>query len=416
MSAPSKRRQIFSWCLFDFANSSFTTVIVTVVFAVYFKDVIAKDAGGATLWAVCGLVSNLAILVSAPVVGAMADRSSGKKRFLFLSYIVCVACTAGLFFTGPGVVIPAMILFVIANFAFATGENIVAGFLPDLAEPEEMGRVSSWGWAIGYAGGLLALFLCLPLALSKDDTAIRGTNLVVAGFFLLGGLPTFLWVREPRSRAAPARFAELARAGLAQVRHTLHARREHVQLFRFLLAYTVFNIGIYGVIAFAGIYAESLFDMELDEIITVFIVTQVAAGLGALASGPATRRFDCTRTVAMTLVVWTAAGVLGLLAGGRAAFWILAILAGLAMGSSLPTARAAIGRFAPEAQSAEIFGFWGLCARGAAILSHGGFLAVHAATGSLRATIAYFTASFVVGLVLLWRVDETKGLEEAGHR
>lgn len=407
---PSKRLQIGSWCLFDFANSSFTTVIITAVYSVYFKSVVAREQDGESLWAIALLISNVAILFSAPLVGAMADQSSGKKRFLFASYLVCIACTAGLFLAGPELWWLAVVLVICANFAFATGENLIAGFLPQLSSPENMGRISAYGWATGYCGGLLALIICLPLAMSGH---VRASTLVVALFFLVAGIPTFIWLREPREEALRPKLGAMLRLGLGQVASTLKARHRHRQFFRFLSAYTIFNVGIYGVIGFAGIYAEEIFDMNQQEIVKVFIATQITALIGALTSGWLTRRYNCVAVVLATLILWTMAGIMGMLAQNSTQFWVLALTAGLAMGSSLPAARAIVARFSPPGQSAEFFGFWGLCARAAAILSNLGFLVIYQATNNLRATIGYFTATFVVGIFLLLRVDEARGLEES---
>ena len=211
MKEKSRRFQILSWCLFDFANSSFTTVIVTVVFSVYFVEVIAEDDGGPQLWNIALIISNLAIVLSAPIVGAMAD-STRKKMPLGISYVICVVCTAGLFFTGAGAWLPAIILFIVANIAYATGENLVAGFLPDLAEKEEMGRISAFGWALGYGGGLIALAICLPLAMTKRDDLLRATSPGRRLLFPDRGpsLPALRQGKEP-TRSTGARQAHLHR-------------------------------------------------------------------------------------------------------------------------------------------------------------------------------------------------------------
>ena len=419
--APSRRRQIASWCLFDFANSSFTTVIVTVVFAAYFDGVIAGDSvDGSRMWSVALAISNLVIVFTAPIVGAMAD-SSRKKTPLFVSYVLCCLCTAGLFFTGEGAWLPAMMLFVLANIAFATGENLIAGFLPDLADGRAMAKISAYGWATGYVGGLIALLICLALAKTKDDTFIRATNLVVAVFFAVGGLPTFLYIREKRRRSSTPKLSVVAHDGLRRLRSTWRDRNRHRQLFRFLLAYLFFNIGIYGVIGFAGIFAQRLFGMSQEETIQMFIATQVIAALGAMVTAPVAARIGGVRTVGATLIVWIVGGSLALIVRDKAGFYIVAFLAGFGIGSTLPASRAVIGNFAPKGRGAEFFGFWGVCARAAAALSPAGnFLAIgltkslgYSRDVQLRSGIAWFVLSFVIGLVLLLRVDEEAGIAEA---
>lgn len=429
------RKEIASWCMFDFANSSFTTIVVTVVFANYFAGVIAagdgddfvvrtmtkwfpdlagKDDRGNHLWNFCQLVTNIAIFLTAPVIGAIADRGRGKKGFLFLSYIACVGASALLFFAGPGDVAFAMGLFIFAYVAFSCGENLLAGFLPDLATSEDMGRISSIGWATGYAGALISLGISLPLALSKSDVGIRATNLVVAGFFFLGGLPMFLFVRE-RGQRHKAPLLASVRAGIAQVFQTWRDRRAYRQFSRFLGAYVVFNIGIYGVIAFAGRYAMELYGFTQAGVIGIFIATQVTAGAGALIAGKLCRRFGCKRTIEFSLFLWLLAAVLVYFVHDRRAFFVIAVLAGMAMGSSLPAGRAVIGRFAPEGRSGEFFGLWGQFARLAAILGAFGHQFVLAMRNELRDGIVFFGVTFIAGWLLLRRVDEDEGVREAAN-
>ena len=408
-----KRREIASWCLFDFANSSFTTVVITVIYARYFTTRVADDQGH--LWSLALAVSNAVIIVSGPIVGAVADRRALKKRLLFASYLVCVLCTAGLFLPTRGDGSTAFVLFVVANVAFSTGENLIAAFLPEIAEPKEIGKVSGMGWATGYAGGLLALLACLPLAQSGSDLTLRSTNLVVAGFFLLGGIPTFLFVRE-RKRKPGTPGANAKRPGaFAEVRRTWTRRAQFPELFRFLTAYLIFSIGVYGVIQFASILAED-FSLSPAETIPPLIAAQVTAAVGAMTVGRGMARFGAVGFIRMSLLMWIACGAVALFAGGAAGFWILAILAGGALGATMASARATVALFTPPDRSGEIFGFWGLYGRLAAILAPlGNWALLTVSGGSKRAGVLYFTLSFVLGYVLLRRVDERTGRERATH-
>ncbi len=409
-----KRREIASWCLFDFANSSFTTVVITVIYARYFTTRVAGDQGH--LWSLALAVSNAVIIVSGPVVGAFADRRALKKRLLFASYAACVVCTAGLFLPTRGDWSTAFILFVVANVAFSTGENLIAAFLPEIAEPQEIGKVSGMGWATGYAGGLLALLVCLPLAQSGDDATLRSTNLVVAGFFLLGGIPTFLFVHERRRKPA-ARIDDGPRPGaFAEVRRTWTRRGDFPELFRFLTAYLVFSIGVYGVIQFASILAED-FSLSPAETIPPLIAAQVTAAVGAMTVGRGMARFGAVGFIRASLLMWILCGAVALFASGAAGFWVLAVLAGGALGATMAAARATVALFTPTARSGEIFGFWGLYGRLAAILAPlGNWALLTLSGGSKRAGILYFTLSFVLGFLLLGRVDERAGRARATKR
>ncbi|MEZ6197811.1 MAG: MFS transporter [Planctomycetota bacterium] len=414
------RREIISWCLFDFANSPFTTVIITVVYAVYFSKVVATESG-AELWAAALAVSNFLIILSAPVIGALADRLRRKKRFLFASYLVCIVATAALFFMKTGDVVGAMLLVVVANTAFATGENLIGGFLPEIARPAEIPRISALGWAVGYVGGLFALGVSLWLASFESDVLTRSVCLVVAAVFLIGGAPTFLFVRERHEGEALGPIGNPIRTGFAEVIRTWKRRASMPQLFHFLAAYLVFSIGIYGVIGFAGIYGENLFGLKQVDIIGVFIVLQFVAAAGALAAGRIARNLGVLRTLELTLFLWIAGGSLALFTSSPAAYWAIAILAGFAIGASLPTSRAAVALLTPARMEAEVFGFWGLYTRIAAALAPAGNFVLLRATRpflgepqNLRAGIVYFVAAFVVGLVLLRRVDAGGALTAGG--
>ncbi|HGY90726.1 MAG TPA: MFS transporter [Planctomycetes bacterium] len=409
-----KRREIASWCLFDFANSSFTTVVITVIYARYFTTRVAGDQGH--LWSLALAISNAIIIVSGPIVGAVADRHAIKKRLLFASYLACVLCTAGLFLPTRGDWSTAFLLFVVANVAFSTGENLIAAFLPEIARPEEIGKVSGMGWATGYAGGLLALLVCLPLARSGDDLTLRSTNLVVAGFFLLGGIPTFLFVRERSRKPGDASSTAERPSAFAEVRRTWTRRREFPELFRFLTAYLVFSIGVYGVIQFASILAED-FSLSPAETIPPLIAAQVTAAVGAMTVGRGMARFGAVGFIRMSLLMWIACGAVALFARGAVGFWVLAVLAGGALGATMAASRATVALFTPTRRSGEIFGFWGLYGRLAAILAPlGNWALLTVSGGSKRAGVLYFTLSFVLGCLLLRRVDERAGRDRAVKR
>lgn len=404
-----------SWCFFDFANSSFTTVVVTVVFADYFQGTVVPPEGwlglkGVSLWnGVVGL-SQILVLVSAPVIGAMADRYAHKKRYLFRSYLVCILATACLTFTFHGHVVAAALLFIAANVGFSTGENLVAGFLPELASPTRMGRLSGYGWAIGYVGGLAALLLALPLA----DEAPRWTNMTTAAFFGLAGLPTFIFLRE-RARPAGGRgVRSLLASAFSEIRHTWRNRSRHRDLFVFLGCVVAFQSGVYVVIANASIYGRNVIGMERSEVVQLFLALQVAAGLGALGFGHMQDRLGSKPTLALALGLWTAAAVLAWSAGDVAAYSVAGVLAGAAMGSSQAASRALVGLLCPPGREGEWFGMWGLATKAAAVLGPLVYSFVVQAVGD-RTSILTVVPAFLTGLLLLMLVDVERGRRTAGR-
>jgi UMF1 family MFS transporter len=416
------RHELFAWAMYDFANSGYTTVVLTAIFNAYFVGVVAGGAGGfpqgtaTLLWTITVSLPNALVLVSAPLLGAVADHRATKKRLLFITTVGCVLCTALLALVGPGDVWLAMALVIVASFMYATGENLGAAFLPELSPQESMGKVSAYGWSLGYLGGLLVLGICLMYvgwARGRGLEAARyvpRTMLIVAGVFAVAASPTFLWLRE---RAVPLPLAageHLWQAGMRRLRRTLAETQRFRDLFRFLVALTTYYCGINTVVVLAAVYAQEVIGFDTQETITLVMVVNITAALGAFLCGQMQDRLGSIRTLALTLVVWIMAMGLAYRTESRGGFWLAANLVGIAMGSSQSSGRALIGQFAPPGRAAEFFGLWGLAGRLAAIvgpLSYG--LITYLTAGDHRLAIISTAVFFVAGLVLLATVNEQRG-------
>jgi UMF1 family MFS transporter len=413
--------------MYDFANSGYTTVVLTAVFNAYFVGVVAGDgadrSGMATLlWTVAMAITNFLVLVSAPVLGAIADHGAHKKRFLAFTTIGCVLFTILLGFVGRGDVALGMALVILATFMFASGENFIAAFLPEIASQREMGRISGYGWSLGYLGGLLVLGLCLAYiqwAQARGDVAeqfVPVTLWITAAMFALAALPTFIWLRE---RAVPQRLApgeSYVRTGFARVRHTLAHARHYRDLFRFLVTLAVYYCGINTVVVVAAIYAQETMGFTMQENIILILVVNVTAAVGALLFGLVQDRLGSVRTLAVTLVVWIVALVLAYFIESRAGFWVVANLVGLALGSSQSAGRALVGQFSPPERSAEFFGLWGLAGKLAAVIGplvYG--LVTFLTHGNHRQALLSTCAFFIAGLLLLLTVNERRGRAAALH-
>ncbi|MCR4347915.1 MAG: MFS transporter [Sulfuricaulis sp.] len=427
VSLPVPRREVLAWAMYDFANSGYTTVVLTAVFNAYFVGVVAANgadrSGTATLlWTVAMAITNMVVLASAPVLGAIADRGAHKKRFLALTTAGCVFFTMLLGFVGPGDVVLGMTFVILATLMFASGENFIAAFLPEIASQKEMGRISGYGWSLGYLGGLLVLGLCLVYiqwAQSRGALAeqyVPVTMWITAVMFALAALPTFLWLRE---RAVPQRLAPgetYFRIGFARVRHTLAHARHYRDLFRFLVTLAVYYCGINTVIVLAAIYAQETMGFTMQENIILILVVNVTAAVGALLFGLVQDRLGSVRTLAVTLVVWIAALVLAYLTETRAGFWVVANLVGLALGSSQSAGRALVGQFSPPARAAEFFGLWGLAGKLAAVIGplvYG--LVTYLTHGNHRLALLSTCGFFIAGLLLLMTVNEPRGRAAAVH-
>ena len=407
--------------MFDFANSGYTTVVLTAVFNAYFVAVVAGGGagrGGAAtlLWTVAMGGANLLVLASAPVLGAIADHSAGKKRFLAVTTAGCVLFTGLLALAGPGDVALAMTFVIASAFMFSAGENFVAAFLPEIAAQKDMGRISGYGWALGYIGGLLVLGLCLAYiawAEARGESAaqfVPATMLITAAAFAVASLPTFLWLRE-RARPQPLPPGEnYLHLGFARVRETLAHARRYRDLFRFLLTLAVYYSGINTIVVLAAVYAQQVMGFGMQETIVMILVVNVTAAAGAFAFGHVQDRLGSVPTLAATLLVWIAALVLAYLTESRAWFWVVANLVGVALGSSQSAGRALVGQFSPPERTAEFFGLWGLAGKLAATIgpmSYG--LVTYLARGDHRLGLLATTVFFIAGLGLLFTVNERRG-------
>lgn len=410
-------REVFAWCLYDFANSAFTTIIVTVAYSVYFTEVVAPSAGEAW-WGRGYALSMLLIGLLSPVLGAVADRSGDKRSFLIGFTLLSVAATALLFFVGRGDLWLGLALFIVANIGFNGANTFYDAFLKDVAPFERMGRISGYAWALGYIGGLASLLLVLPLLKGgfapENLAAYRASFVVTAGFFLIFALPALLWVRDrPVVAAGRLGWVGAAAAGFGQVRRTFGELRRFRELFKFFIAYLIYNDGISTVIVFAAIFARKVLDFSPQDLIVYFIVMQLSSAAGAAAFGPVTDRLGGRRTILITLGLWSGVVLAAYFVQTQAQFYALGLLAGLALGSSQSASRTLLARFAPRQRSGEFFGFFSLTGKFAAVIGPLVYGEVAGATGDQRLAVLAIGLFFVGGAALLATVREDDGMAAA---
>jgi UMF1 family MFS transporter len=412
LAADVRIREAWAWSMYDFANSGYTTVVITAVFGAYFVGVVAAGEPWATFaWTAALSVSYALILFTGPLIGAWADARAAKKALLLFSTVGCVIFTALLALVTPGEVALALALIVASNYFFGTGENLIAAFLPELADSRAMGRVSGWGWAFGYLGGLAALGICLVYLRSSGQEATRAvpvTMLITAGFFALAATPTFLFLHE-RAESQPR-----LRNPWARVRQSLREARKFADLRRFLLCIAFYQAGITAVVSLAAIYAEQVMKFTMQQTITLILVVNVTAAAGAFGFGYVQDAIGHARAVAATLVGWIVMVCLAGFSRDVTSFWIAANLAGLCMGSSQAAGRAIVGYLAPPSRLAEFFGLWGLAVKTASIagpLTYG--LVTWLFAGNHRLAIFATGLYFVIGLALLKGIDVERGRRQA---
>lgn len=423
---PASKRERFAWCMYDFANSGFTTVVLTAVFNAYFVGVVAADFnahqnGQATLlWTIAMAVANGLVLICAPILGAIADHSAAKKRFLIITTLGCILFTAMLSLVGPGDIALGMGLVILATIMFTAGESLIAAFLPEITTPEQMGRLSGYGWGLGYFGGLLTLGLCIVYidwaqrqGFEAQDY-VPNTNLIVAVIFALAALPTLLWLRERAVASESLKPAGYIKEGFKRLRHTIKHARQHQDLFRFLLTLTTYHAGINTVIVLAAIYAQEVMQFTTRDTLLLIMVVNITAAIGALVFGHIQDRIGSKISLGLTLIIWIIAIGIIYSATETDIFWLAANLIGFALGASQSAGRAMIGQFSPPQRSGEFFGLWGMAVRLAAIigpLSYGA--TIYLMQGDHRLAILSTLLFFILGLILLLTVNEQRGKQAA---
>ncbi|HUX29536.1 MAG TPA: MFS transporter [Thiobacillus sp.] len=412
-----RRREVWAWAMYDFANSGYTTVVITAVFGAYFVAVVAGNAPWATFaWTLALSVSYALIMLTAPLVGAWADAHASKKKLLWLTTLGCVGFTAALYFAAPGALGLATAALVLSNYFFGTGENLIAAFLPELARPRALGRVSGWGWSLGYVGGLVSLGASLAYigwAQGHGQGAadfVPVAMLITAAIFALASLPTLLMLRE---RAVP-QPVHAPRSAWQQVRYTLGHLRQLPDLRRFLLCTVLYQAGIQAVITLAAIYASQVFHFDTQRTILLVLVVNITAAIGAFAFGYVQDRIGHVRAIALTLSGWIVMVLTAWAAPGEGLFWLAANIAGLCMGASQSAGRAMVGLLAPPAHQAEFFGLWGLAVKCASIvgpLTYG--VASWLTAGNHRQALLITGVWFVAGLWVLRGIRADRGRRAA---
>jgi UMF1 family MFS transporter len=405
--------------MYDFANSGYTTVVITAVFNAYFVVEVAGNAPWATFaWTSSLAVSYALIVITGPVIGAYADERAAKKRLLAMTTVGCVLFTAALALVDRGDVALACALIAASNFFFGLGENLVAAFLPEIARGEAVGRISGWGWSLGYLGGLVSLGACLGYVLAAQSAGVPATDyvpvtmLITAGIFACASLPTFVFLRE-RAVALPGSAAQL-REVYARLKDTLAHARRHADLWRFLGCLLCYQAGIQTVVALAAIYAQQAMGFTTRDTLILVLVVNITAAAGAFGFGEIQDRLGHVRTITATLGVWLLAIILAWAAREPALFWVAANLVGLALGASQSAGRALIAYLSPPQRAGEFFGLWGFSVKLSAILGPTTYgLVTWVSAGDQRLALLVTGLFFVAGIAIAGTIDVARGRRAA---
>ncbi len=422
------KKAIFGWSMFDFANSSFTTVIVTAYFAIYFTDVLVPDSKrGEALWGLCQTISQIIVLLTAPLVGALADFSGSKKKYLFITYIGCSILTMALGFLTPGKVVIGMALYIVGNIFYSSGENIVGAFLPEIAPKEKMGFISGLSWGLGYIGGIGSLALAAFILHELGESAGYPFVWVMTGFwFLLSGIPTFMFVKERPSSEVMPPGDTIFTVGFKRLNKTLSEAKRFRQLFRFLLIFVLIYAGLNAVVAFASIIAKQTLHFGVAELAKFLILTNVVAVIGAWSWGLLQDRIGSIWAIRLSLLTWLFALVLVMCIKpvpegeeisdtAKMLFWIAGGFVGVGMGATSSSCRALVGLFSPQDRCGEFFGLWGMFGKLGVVIGPLTFGVVSAAMNDMRWAEGAIGLYFIASFLLLSFVNEREGREAAQH-
>lgn len=410
------RREIWAWAMYDFANSGYTTVILTTVFSTYFVSVVGHDASWATLaWTAALSLSYLLIMLTMPRLGALADMRAAKRRLLYSSTIGCVVATLLLTQVGPGDVWLALAAIVVSNYCYCIGESVIGAFLPELARPNALGRVSGWGWSFGYCGGMLTLGLSLAAVTLGESRGLSASDyvpwviLITSVVFALAALPSFFLLKE---RAVPKATPLKMQGMLSQVAAAWKETGIHFPEFRrLLMCVAAYQAGIAVVVTLAAVYADQAMGFSMPQIMLLVFTVNIGAAIGAFSFGYVQDRIGHKRALAITLVGWIVMVLVAYSAVTVPVFWVAATLAGLCMGTSQSTGRALVGAMAPNGRVAEFFSLWTFAVQLAAVvgpLTYG--VVTWVTMGNHRLAMLITGVFFVAGLLLLARVDVQRGI------
>ncbi len=399
--------QIFSWTLFDFANTGFNVIIITLVFPIFFNGTIA--GGNEAYWGRTISASMLITAIIGPLLGSIADATSRKKLFLGFFTIACVLATASLYLTGAGTLLLASFLLIIANVGFEGGTIFYDAFLPDISSERNYAKISGYGFAMGYLGSFIILIIVLPLITGDNvsETDVKTTFLIAAGFFGLFSIPLFLFVKEGRPVGQTAQKG-LFLAGYRRLRETFGHLRRYNAVKRFLIAFFVYNDGILTVILFAGIFAKETLGLSTEDLVYFFMIVQGTALAGSLLFGAITNYIGARQSIIITLAIWIGVVVAAYLISTREAFFILGAVAGLALGSSQSSSRTLMALLTPYEKRTEFFGFYdGFFGKASAVMGPLIFGEVAHRLGQ-RPAMLVVGALFILGIVLMLRVPDAR--------
>ena len=418
-NAPTDKKEIFSWIMYDFANSAYPTIITTVAFSVFFKEVITKGiVYGDLLWGSAISLSMLLSIIIAIPLSAIADISDKRKTFLFIFSFICIIFTALLSLLEEGMVVSAIIIFVISSIGFECSIVFYNSYLPNLSTKENIGRISGWGWGLGYFGGLLCLILCYPFLkdgyeLTNQDE-FKKSFLITSIFFALFSLPMLFTLRKSfqENKLTKDPKNHLIFEELYQL---IKQYKKNIDAMKFLIAFFLFNDGIITIIAFCSIYAVSTLSFTMQENLILFICIQISAGLGSFVFGYVSDYIGHRKTLISTLFIWCLIIISAFLNTSKEEFFIIGIGAGILLGSTQSSSRAMMASYIPEMHEAKGYAIYGICGKFSSILGPITFGVMSSMLSNQRLAILSILIFFIPSIYLLCKIRDEEGKKEKSN-
>jgi len=377
----TRNREHIAWYMYDFGNSAYASVILLAVYSAYFKGTVVGGAEGSRYWGIAVGIAMLTVAIISPFLGAIADFSASKKRFLFIFSAITWLFTGLLFFVQEGDVFLGMLFFILAEIGYRSGQVFYNSLLPEIATPEERGRVSGNGWAIGSFGGILILLILLPLIVILEGTFIVRLSLVITSvYFAISAIPAWLWIKEravAKKRPEGQTYLSIATTRLIE---TIKALGDFRDFLRFIIAFLIYNDGILMALNFASIIGAVMFGMEQTELIIFMIIVQVTSVIGAFVAGLVGKKIGFKQTLVYSILMMALVVIFMIFAQNVVQFYIIGALAGFALTGVQSVSRTLVSYFAPEGRSAEFYGIFAVTGRTSSFIGPTvyGFLAFEA--------------------------------------
>ena len=436
------KRRRWLWYLYDVGNSAYAAVVILAIYAAYFKGHVVGGAEGSRLWGLSVGIAMLVVAVISPVLGVIADYTGQKKRFLGYFTALSVTCTALLFFVQKGDILLGMVLFILAEIGYRGGQVLYNSLLPEVAEQEEIGRVSGNGWAIGLMGGIVCLLIVLALVTFNEGTWVVRISLVITAIhFAAFAASLLVWFRENDGGEKLLPGENIFSIAFKRLKQTFQSVRDHREFIKYIVAFLIYNDGILMAINFAAIFGAVMFGLDQQQIILFMILIQFTSVIGAYISGWIADKRSGKASLVIFLLMMIGSIVGLFVVESVAGFYVIGGVAGLALSSVQAVSRAMVGALAPPGRSAEFYGFFAVAGRTSSFIGPTiyGFVAAEAAlffeAQGDQASFLWFSlleggAPFaeqlgqrvailpvilflVVGLVMLLGVNESKARQRA---